>query len=70
MENCNSDWLLCAREVLEQNGFEESYFAEQVFYFFIFFHVLLFICTVYNTIYYTYICAYTILTSYTMLALH
>lgn len=31
VENCNSDWLICAREVLEQKGVEESYFAEQVY---------------------------------------
>ena len=31
VENCNGDWLVCAREVLERNGVEESYFAEQVY---------------------------------------
>ena len=31
VENCNGDWLICAREVLERNGVEESYFAEQVY---------------------------------------
>ena len=31
VENCHSDWLICAREVLERNGVEESYFAEQVY---------------------------------------
>ena len=31
VENCHGDWLICAREVLERNGVEESYFAEQVY---------------------------------------
>jgi len=31
VENCNGDWLICAREVLERNGVEERYFAEQVY---------------------------------------
>ena len=31
VENCHGDWLICAREVLERNGVEEGYFAEQVY---------------------------------------
>ena len=31
VENWHGDWLICAREVLERNGVEESYFAEQVY---------------------------------------
>ena len=31
MENCNGQWLKCARKVLQRNGVEESYFAERVY---------------------------------------
>ena len=31
VENCNGQWLKCAREVLQRNGVEESYFAERVY---------------------------------------
>ena len=31
VENCNGQWLKFACKVLQQNGIEESYFAEQVY---------------------------------------